>query len=94
MDWMVVYTTNDLTDAHIVAGRLQVEGIKTFIHRSTFGSVYGITYGTAGETSVVVNPEDYERALAILEPDEVYSLSDDNEEIIYYSDQDDEDDSE
>jgi len=91
-EWMIAYTTNDLVDAHIAVGRLEVEGIKSFIHREVLGEIIGITYGTLGKVNVVVNPADYDRALAILEPDELYALSDDNEDIIYYSSHPDESD--
>jgi hypothetical protein len=85
MDWIIVYTTHDLTDAHIVAGRLKVEGIQSFIQRESLAGIFGIAYGPLGEVNVVVNPDDYDRALALLEPDELHTLSDDNDEIIYYS---------
>jgi hypothetical protein len=91
-EWMVVYSTHDLNDAHIVAGRLEVEGIKSFIQRESLANVFGITFGALGGTNVLVNPEDYTRALAILEPDELYALSDDNEDIIYYNNHPDNDD--
>ncbi len=83
-EWMIVYSTNDESDAHIVAGRLEVEGIKSFIQREALGGIFGITYGALGNVNVVVNPADYESALAILEPDELYSLSENNDEIIYF----------
>jgi hypothetical protein len=91
-DWMIVYTTHDLTEAHIMAGRLEVENIKSIIHRQTVAGVYGITIGPIGEIQVVVHPSEYERALAILEPDELYTLTDDNDKIIYYNYHSDEDD--
>jgi hypothetical protein len=96
-DWMVVFTTNDQNEAHIVAGRLEVEGVKSFIQRESLGGIIGITYGAMGDVKVVVNPEDYDKAMAILEPDELYSLSDDNEDVIYYdhhTETEDEDDDE
>jgi hypothetical protein len=82
-EWMIVYSTNDEADAHIVAGRLEVEGIKSFIQREALGGIFGITYGALGNVNVVVNPADYDRALSIIEPDELYALSDDNDEIVY-----------
>jgi len=85
MEWMIVYTTNDLADAHIVAGRLKVEGINSFIQRESLAGILGIAYGALGEVNVVVSPDDYDRALVLLEPDELPALSDDNDEIIYYS---------
>jgi hypothetical protein len=91
-EWMIVYSTNDESDAHIVAGRLEVEGIKSFIQRETLGGIFGITYGALGNVNVVVNPADYDRALAIIEPDELYALSDDNDEIVYLDPHQDDDD--
>jgi len=32
-EWVVVYVSHDLTDAHIVAGRLEVEGIRVFVYQ-------------------------------------------------------------
>ncbi len=83
-EWLVVYKTHDMNEANIVAGRLKVEGIKTFVHRQPGAAAMGLTVGAWGDISVLVEPEDYDRALAILEPDELYTLSDDNEKIVYY----------
>ena len=94
-EWMVVYSTNDLMDAQIVSGHLEVEGIKSFIQRESLGAIYGITYGGLGGVHVLVNPEDYEKALAILEPDELDALAEETDDIIYYNnDLEDDDDSE
>jgi hypothetical protein len=83
-EWMIVYTTNDITEAHIIAGRLEVEGVKVMVNRQVGAAAYGFTVGKIGEVNIVVHPNDYERALAILEPDELYALSEDNEQIVYY----------
>jgi hypothetical protein len=91
-EWMIVYSTNDEADAHVVAGRLEVEGIKSFIQREALGGIFGITYGALGNVNVVVNPDDYDRALSIIEPDELYALSDDNDEIVYLNPHPDDDD--
>jgi hypothetical protein len=75
--WMVVYETYNLPDAHIVAGRLQNEGIPSFIYNEPFGSVMGLHIGAIGVIKVLVNPADYERANAILAVDEPdYQLDD------------------
>jgi hypothetical protein len=82
--WMVVLTTNNEAEAQIVAGRLETEGLRTFIQREPAGSALGITIGKLGENKVLVLESDYERALDILSPDMMEELTDDNERIIYY----------
>ena len=68
-EFMVVYVASSDPEAHIVAGRLQSEGIPTWVHQEPVGSAYGITVGPLGEVRVLVRSDDYERALAILEQD-------------------------
>ncbi len=80
---MVVYTAYNLSEAHIVAGRLEVEGIRALVHRQVGAGAIGITFGKLGEVSVVVRASDYEQALAILDPDEPESLPDSTDDIIY-----------
>ena len=91
-EWMIVYTTHDITEAHIVAGRLEVEGIKVLIQRQPVAEAYGFTMGRLGEVNVAVSSRDYEKALEILEPDELYALSDNDDEIVYYDYHSDDDD--
>ena len=88
---MVVYSSNDLTDAHIVAGRLEVEDIKTFVHQQVGARALGITLGHLGEITVLVRSNDYERALELLGPLEPDALPDSTDEITYeWDDEDDE----
>lgn len=92
-EWMIVYTTHDLTEAHIVAGRLEVEGIKSLIQRETLGALYGFLAGPLSEVNIAVHPDDYQHALELLEPDDYYPLADGTDDIIYYHpDQDDDHD--
>jgi len=84
-EWMIVYVTHELTDAHIVEGRLKSEGIMAFIDHMLGRSAIGITFGTWGEVRVLVHPKDYERASILLYPDEPDALPDGDEDIIYYS---------
>jgi len=86
-DWMVVYVTYNVMEAHIVAGRLQSEGIPALVHREAGASAMGIHIGGLGEVKVLVHPPDYDDALAILDPDEPHSLSDDNDRIIFGEDE-------
>ncbi len=87
---MVVYLTNDLMDAHIVAGRLEVEGIRVFVHQQAGARAFGITIGSLGEVTVLVNAADYDRAVLILEPSELDALPENTDDIIYLADDDDE----
>ena len=86
-EWMVVYLTNNHSEAYIVAGRLQSEDIPAWVHQPPAGSAMGITVGLLGEIRVLVDASDYDRAMAILdaEPDE---LTDDVDRIVYGLDED------
>jgi hypothetical protein len=63
---MAVYVTDNSPEAHIIVGRLESEGIRSWIYQEAAGSAFGITVGALGTVQVLVNPEDYERAKAIL----------------------------
>lgn len=82
-DWMVVHITYNLAEAHIVAGRLETEGIATFIYREPGASALGIHIGRLGEIKVLVRPADFHLAEAILHPDEPDALPDDTQRIVY-----------
>jgi hypothetical protein len=82
-EWMIVYETPDVNEAQIVAGRLEVDGIKALVNQPTMASVFGFTMGQMGNTTVSVHSEDYDRALLILEPDEIHTLTDDNQRVIF-----------
>ena len=87
---MVAYITHNLPEAHIIAGRLQSEGIGAWVHQEPFGSALGITVGSLGEVRVLVDEADYEHALAILES-EPPALPDDVDQMIFEDDPDDDD---
>ena len=82
-EWRIVYSTNDLIDAHLQAGRLEVESIPVMVQGQPGASAFGITVGRLGEIHVLVRPEDCEMALDILEPEEHLELSDTSDSIIY-----------
>jgi len=90
-DWMVVYETPVETEAHIIAGRLKVEGIQAMVYRQPGAAALGITIGRLGTITVLVQPPDYERALAILEPDELEELPNTTDDITYLGLEDDDD---
>lgn len=87
-EWMVVYTTYNMPEAHIVAGRLRHEDIPAFVNAAP-RSVIDITLGTFGEITVVVHPDHYDAALSILEADEP-ELPENVDDIIIFDDDDDE----
>ncbi len=91
-EWMVVYITYSIPEAHIVAGRLQHEGIPAMVHAQAGASALGIVVGSLGEVTVLVKPEDYDAALDILEMDEPAPLEDNYADIIYRPIEQDEDD--
>jgi hypothetical protein len=80
---MVVYTTYNVHEAHIVAGRLHSEGLAAMVHQQAGASAMGIHIGALGEIHVLVNPADFEHALAILEPDEPDELPADTDRTVY-----------
>ncbi len=73
--WMVVYVASSEPEAYVVAGRLQTEGIETYIHQESIGRSMGFSIGPLGEVKVSVRPNDYDRALTILDDDEFLSES-------------------
>ena len=89
--WMVVYTTYNYPEAHIVAGRLQSEGIQAMVHQAPGANAIGIHIGTLGEITVIVRAEDYAKAMLILEPDEQNMLPDSTGDIIYIKPEEEED---
>jgi len=88
-DWMIVYETPVETEAHIVAGRLQVEGIQAVVYRQPGAAALGITIGKLGSVTVLVRPSDYERSLLLLEPDDYDELPDTTDDITYIGIEDD-----
>ncbi|MEQ8672755.1 MAG: DUF2007 domain-containing protein [Aggregatilineales bacterium] len=87
--WMIVYITHNLSEAHIVAGRLEHEGIKTVINHMAGRDAIGITFGSLGEVKILVNPQDYDRAVAIIDPEMQSELPDDTDAIVFGFDDED-----
>ena len=90
---MVVYLTYSPPEAYIVAGRLENEGIRAWVHQPPGANAIGITVGQLGEVKVLVDAPDFERARAILEAD-VEELPDDVDRIVYDVDDESDDDDE
>ncbi len=89
VQWMVAYTTYSLPEAHIVAGRLESEGIPAMVHQMPGANVLGIRVGSLGEIIVLVRESDYPAALAILAPDELDTLTDSTDDVRYLGLEDD-----
>jgi putative signal transducing protein len=84
--WVVVYTTSNTMEAHIIAGRLESEGIPAMVHQAPGASAYGLTVGLFGALRVLVLGVDYDRALALLEEEPPELLPDDSNRIIFGDD--------
>ncbi len=87
--WMIVYITHNISEAHIVAGRLEYEGIKTIINHMAGRDAIGITFGKLGEVKLLVSPQDYDRAVAIIDPEMQEQLPDDVDRTIFGLEDDD-----
>lgn len=89
--WMVVYTAYNISEAHIVVGRLEFEGIPSMLHGQVGSTALGIGYGKMGEILVLVQPEHYDTACDILEPEPSRPLEETNQPFTFRDDQQDND---
>lgn len=80
--WWVIFETHNPSEAHIVAGRLQSEGIPTHILNYAGGAALGITVGVFGELRVLVPAADAHHAREILEQVNP-PLQDDSSTVIF-----------
>jgi hypothetical protein len=64
--WYVVYTASGMTQAKIITGRLETEGVPTRLKYEAAGAIYAITIDGLGEVKILVPAEDLGRAGAIL----------------------------
>lgn len=85
---MVVHITHNLSLAHLVAGRLEHEGIPALVAPVAGASAMGLHIGMMGEVKVLVNPAHYDRALNILgaEGGDVPMLPDNTDNILFDDD--------
>lgn len=68
-DWVAVYITHSVQEAHIILGKLRIHDIPAMIHQEAGAAAIGITLGNLGEVKILVSPADYERAAALLFPE-------------------------
>ena len=64
--WEVVTTAHGLSEAAIIRGRLETEGIPARVHQEPAGTAIGLTVGLLGEVKVLVPAPLVESALQIL----------------------------
>ena len=59
--WEAVATASGMTQANIISGRLESEGIPTKLHYEAAGAIYAITIDGLGEVRILVPVADWER---------------------------------
>ena len=64
--WELVATASGMTQANIITGRLESEGIATRLRYEAAGSIYAITIDGLGEVRILVPAADRERAREVL----------------------------
>ena len=64
--WKLVATASGMTQANIIAGRLESEGIATRLRYEAAGSIYAVTIDGLGEVRILVPLADWERAKELL----------------------------
>lgn len=79
--WVAVTVTQNLVEAHIIAGRLEVEGLMSRVHQAAIGAIYGLTIGKEAEVEVLVPQSQLEDARRILSdtPEDDFDNSADDE---------------
>lgn len=79
--WTALYVTNNLQEAHILAGKLKANDVPSHIHQEAGATALGITLGNLGEIKILVAPENLERAEALLFPDALSQIEANNDKI-------------
>ena len=64
--WEIVATASGMTQAKIIAGRIESEGIPTQLRYEAAGLIYGVTIDGLGEVRILVPVSDWERVKEIL----------------------------
>jgi Putative prokaryotic signal transducing protein len=67
---VIVWVAQNQMEAQVIKGRLESEGIPTFIRGEALGAIYGLTTGSLAQTAVFVPAPLAERAQLILQSDE------------------------
>jgi len=64
--WEVVYRVSGMTNANIVVGRLETEGIPTRLKYEAVGAIYAITIDGLGEVEIMVPESLLDKAREVL----------------------------
>ena len=65
-EWKVVHIASGMTNANIIVGRLETEGIQTKLKYEAAGTIYAVTIDGLGEVKVMVPANYLEKARKIL----------------------------
>ncbi len=64
--WKLIATASGMTQANIITGRLESEGIATRLRYEAAGSIYAVTIDGLGEVRILVPAAEWERARELL----------------------------
>jgi len=79
--WITVFLTHNVLEAHVVLGKLQSEGIPALLHQEAGAAAIGITLGNLGEVKILVAPGDLRRAKELLHADVPHALETSNDKV-------------
>ena len=65
-EWKIVHIASGMTNANIIVGRLETEGIPTKLKYEAAGTIYAVTIDGLGEVKVMVPSNYLEKARKIL----------------------------
>jgi hypothetical protein len=65
--WAVAHTASGMTNANIIVGRLETEGIPTRLKYEAVGAIYAITINGLGQVDILVPEQWIEIARDILD---------------------------
>ena len=80
-NWIAVFVTHNLPEAHIIVGKLRTYDIPAMIHQEAGAAAIGITLGNLGEIKVLVSPADYDNAVELLLPEDAEQIEANNDRI-------------
>ena len=64
--WEAIYVAGGMTQANIIVGRLETEGVPTRLKYEAVGAIYAITIDGLGQVEILVPEQWLERARDIL----------------------------
>ena len=73
--YTTIYTANGQPEAHIIKGRLELEGIPVILRYESLGLVYGLTVDGLGQVEIQVPADLIQNAKEILDISESDSVN-------------------